>query len=277
MRFRLLESDDGVMGNESDSSLPQDDNSQDDMDNPVKKGPNNDGSNDIEKILYNRYAKKADRHDALIKYLDQKGMKPISDLLKSPGNSSAQIESALLYAFDKGKRVVQQVEPVLKSIRVRGIRPEGFGNLARLVTLIDGGTITVTPKSTYLHDPSLYNRNIYDFEYAVRVFDALTDPSKTRKFFGDKKVSSEMLYDGNVIKPSGAATRDKTDKTIHGTIQRLTDESTGSGGKQPSSDSRYTTYKSLDGIDKSENKEGNIVHINGDYKFVKGNWVPLKT
>ena len=223
--------------------------------------------------MYDKSADRSERLKALISYLTNKNKSSILKVLNSGDNSSDDLEKAIFAALDSGKDISEKLELILTKVDLSKIEKDKFENFLRLVTLIDDRTIEVNTSSTYLYNPTLYNRSVFDFEYAVRVLDTIHDPRKYKKLFGDNKIDPKVLYDGQVLKPSGAVTRDLTDKTIHGIVYRTNNASSyTSKSHSEQTKSRLNTYKSLKDIEETDKWEGNIVHIEGDYTFRRGKW-----
>ena len=107
----------------------------------------------------------------------------------------------------------------------------------------------------------------------------MTRSPRCKKILGVDRVDVKSLYDGNTILPAGIVDEDESEGTIHGVLYRLknaTENPYKNKEKEGKSESKFTVYKSIDKIDKDECKEGRIVRIEGDFKYMNGKWVPVE-
>ena len=230
-------------------------------------------------VLYDRTAGKSARVDALLRYLDKRGMKVLSDIIRVKKAGHDKLTAAIFLAIDSGKELAEKLELIFRNIKIDQIKPNYYENFVKLVHLINNLDIEVNNSTQYLFNHTLYSRRMYDFEYTVRVFAAAASPTLSKKILGIDKVDIKSLYDGNTILPAGIVDEDESENTIHGVLYRLKNATKNPYEKKEKgakSESKFTVYNSIEKIDKDDHKEGRIVRIEGNYKYTNGKWVPVE-
>lgn len=165
----------------------------------------------------------------------------------------------------------------------------------KTVRALSRGSVNPKEPTQYLANPSLYYRNLAEFEYTVKAFEIVLDPNKLTKFIKDTShVKITHLYDGNDIKPAGLNERvtkvtgaHKTD-TIKAVIEWWTRVGGDNGGdtsqQEPKKSSEKEEVPILDKTDKEVAKRTPFDTFqeltaekdlrNGDVAYVKNPGIP---
>ena len=203
------------------------------------------------------------------------------EVIKDTAQKRAEMQevfSAIFFSIDNDSTLF---EDVLLKLDIHRIPTSRYYNLVALANAVVKDS-TIDTKQKYLLNTSLYDRETADFNYTLGILDRCHNSAKLSKYFNPKDVDIKELFDGNDIKPAGIIAKDPNDfSTIFGTVEswkNIADPKSAlkNTGGATKSKSKYSTFKSFEAANKKgEDSIGNVVHIDGDFKFDGKEWKPV--
>ncbi len=205
---------------------------------------------------------------------------------RKKGFKLAQTLRDTIRQLGEKEELLQFIELLESKVPVDSLDAKWYPNLIVLADNMLKGLYKENNEA--ITNKSLYSRPRKEFNYALELFNKVSDDKELRKYFPNltgrmlEKFKSS-LFDGNKIKPSGNTTKDSTDTTLHGIVEIFGDVDGGnSGAKSPtkgrnndetetSSDSKLPKFKDFESAEKAK---ANSFHlVGGDFMKKNGKWV----